>query len=117
MTDVQLIVNGRVVHTLKVPPAQGQGSWIEIQREIELNASSWIAARAFSLSANGTPDAESHTNPVYVYINERAPYDRDSLDRLVAAIDWCKLCPVPRRGGRRGKMHHENRWSLLRAVG
>ncbi len=33
------------------------------------------------------PDAEAHTNPVYVYLDGKAPYDRDSLDRLVARID------------------------------
>ena len=49
--------------------------------------SAWIAARAYSLSPLGTPDAESHTNPVYVCVDGRAPYDQSSLDRLVAAID------------------------------
>jgi hypothetical protein len=29
----------------------------------------------------------SHTNPVYVYVDGRAPYEPSSLDRLVAAID------------------------------
>ena len=33
------------------------------------------------------PDGEAHTNPIYVDIDGKAPYDRDSLDRLVARID------------------------------
>ena len=37
-----------------------------------LNESSWIAARAFSKSPSGSPDAEAHTNPVYVHLNGRA---------------------------------------------
>ena len=87
VTHIQLIVNGRNVRELRVPSIVGQGQWFELEETIELDVSAWIAARAFSTSALGTPDAESHTNPVYVYLNDRAPYDRDSLDALVAAID------------------------------
>lgn len=87
VTNVQLIANGRIVSEIEVPLSLGQGQWFELEETIELGASAWIAARAFSTSSLGTPDAESHTNPVYVYLNDRAPYDRDSLDALVAAID------------------------------
>jgi putative membrane-bound dehydrogenase-like protein len=87
VTNVQLIANGRIVHELTVPPSAGRGNWIEFEQEIELDQSAWIAARAFSLSPLETPDAESHTNPVYIYLNGKAPYDRESLDALVAAID------------------------------
>lgn len=91
VTNIQLIANGRVLDELRLPKSagqgQGQGQWIDIEREVELTESAWIAARAYSLSRLGTPDAESHTNPVYVYLNGRAPYDRQSLDALVSAID------------------------------
>lgn len=86
-TNVQLVANGRIVDQLAVPASQGQGSWIELEREIELVESAWIAARAFSLSPLGTPDADAHTNPVYVYLNRKAPYDRESLDGWLAALD------------------------------
>ena len=36
---------------------------------------------------SGAPDAEAHTNPVYVDIGDKAPYNRDSLDRLIAHLD------------------------------
>lgn len=87
VTSVQLIAHGRVVDEVTLPPAAGLGNWIELEREIELDQSSWIAARAFSRSRLGTPDAEAHTNPVYVYLNGKAPYDRESLDALIDAID------------------------------
>lgn len=87
ITNVQLIVNGRVINEMKVPPEQGRGNWLEFQHQVELSESSWIAARAFSLSRLGTPDAEAHTNPVYVYLDGRAPYDQPSLDVLVERID------------------------------
>ena len=72
---------------MKVAPREGEGCWLDFKEQIELTESAWIAARAFSLSPLGTPDAEAHTNPVYVYVNGRAPYDRESLDRLLEQID------------------------------
>ncbi|MGE0378339.1 MAG: PVC-type heme-binding CxxCH protein [Planctomycetaceae bacterium] len=87
VTHVQLIANGRIVKELQLPRSQGQGNWIELEQSIELDRSAWIAARAFSLSSTGAPDAESHTNPVYVIVDGKAPYERESLDVLVHAID------------------------------
>jgi putative membrane-bound dehydrogenase-like protein len=84
---VQLIINGKVTHELAVPENQRRSRWIELNRWIELDRPSWIAARAFSKTLSGAPDAEAHTNPVYVYLDDKAPYDRDSLDRLVGRID------------------------------
>ncbi len=87
VTNVQLIGNGRILHELKVPKSQGRRNWLDVEIPLELNNSTWIAARAFSLSKHGTPDAEAHTNPVYVYLKDKAPYNRESLDVLVKAID------------------------------
>ena len=87
VTNVQLIANGRIVRELTVSHKAGQGRWLELEQTIECDASTWIAARAFSQSVTGTPDAESHTNPVYVVIDDKAPYSQNSLDVLVGAID------------------------------
>ncbi|MEZ6132662.1 MAG: CehA/McbA family metallohydrolase [Planctomycetaceae bacterium] len=87
VTNVQLIANGRVLREIEVPMSQGQGSWIEFEVPVTIEESTWLAARAFSLSALRTPDAEAHTNPVYVYVNRKAPYEQASLDVLVTAID------------------------------
>lgn len=87
VTNLQLIANGRVVHEMVVPRTAGRGCWLEMEQTIELTESTWVSARAYSLSRTGTPDAESHTNPVYVIVNNRAPYQQDSIDALVAAID------------------------------
>ena len=87
ITHVQLIANGRILREIRVPGSAGTGNWIQLEQSIELEESAWIAARAFSLSPTGTPDAESHTNPVYVIVDDCAPYSQDSLDVLVKAID------------------------------
>jgi putative membrane-bound dehydrogenase-like protein len=84
---VQIIVNGRVVREVAVPPDKARGTWLEIEQYCDLVGSSWIAARAFSHAVSGAADAEAHANPVYVYVDDKAPYNRDSLDRLVVRID------------------------------
>lgn len=85
VTNVQLIVNGAVAHELVVPPTTGD--WIELELPIEVGESSWIAARAFSLSPGGAADAESHTNPVYVCLDGKAPYSQAALDAILGQID------------------------------
>ena len=84
---VQVIVGGKVVFTQDVAAEDQTGRWSQLDRTIELDRSSWIAARAFGLTSNGAPDAEAHTNPVYVDIGDKAPYSRDSLDRVIGQLD------------------------------
>ena len=69
------------------PPDKAQREWYTLVADLDLKASSWIAARAFGKAKTGAPDAESHTNPVYLDVDGKASYDRASLDRLVGKID------------------------------
>lgn len=86
VTAVELIVNGQVVERLS-SPAGAAGDWLELECELKLDESSWIAARASSTSPSGQPDAEAHTNPVYVCLDGKAPYRAADLDWLVARLD------------------------------
>ncbi len=86
VTNVELIVNGRPLQQLVVPKAVGQGSWLELEEVLELSESSWIAGRAYSITATGKPDAEGHTNPVYVYVDGKTPYHQADLDWLVERV-------------------------------
>ncbi len=85
--NIQLIVNGNVVQEKILLPGEAQGKWIELEQPLDLTHSSWITARAFGRAPSGAPDAEAHTNPVYVYLDGKAPYNRKSLDQLIARID------------------------------
>jgi putative membrane-bound dehydrogenase-like protein len=85
--NVQLVVNGTVVLEQAIPPDEGRGRWLEIERTVEVSRSSWIAARAFGKAPSGAPDAEAHTNPVYIDSDGKASYNQDSLDCLVGRID------------------------------
>lgn len=87
VTHVQIVINGKVAEEFEIPAARQTGHTIELDQRVELNESSWIAARAFSKSPQGAADAEAHTNPVYVYFGDKAPYNRDSLDAIVGEID------------------------------
>lgn len=87
VTTLDLIVNGEVVKSTAIPRDKQKGDWFTIEMPIELRASSWIAARAWSTTPGGQPDAESHTNPVYVEIGGRKPYRQASLDAWVQRID------------------------------
>jgi putative membrane-bound dehydrogenase-like protein len=87
VTNLQLIVNGRVAREEIVRAERGRHRWIEFSQPVEIDRSAWIAARAFSLSRLGTPDAEAHTNPVSVILDGKAPFERDALDELVVRLD------------------------------
>ncbi|MBM4076463.1 MAG: dehydrogenase, partial [Planctomycetes bacterium] len=105
--QIDMIVNGKVASTIpvKLPmnkdagntepsiklPAntkvQLENGWTIAEVTLKLEESSWIAARAWSTTPGGQPDAESHTNPVYTYLNGRKPYQRSSLDAWIQRID------------------------------
>jgi len=87
VTELQLIVNGHVAKQQTIPAAAARGYTYQWDVSVELADSSWIAARAFSRSPLGKPDADAHTNPVYVLFDRRPPYVRQSLDVLVERID------------------------------
>jgi putative membrane-bound dehydrogenase-like protein len=88
VTHVQLVVGGRVVREQKVTPTPpGQPQKIELTETIVVDESSWIAARAFSKAPTGSPDAEAHTNPVYVYLNGKPPCRAADVDWLLARVD------------------------------
>jgi putative membrane-bound dehydrogenase-like protein len=84
---LDLIINGQLADRVDIPAKSGQGEWHEVQHRVEIPESSWIAARAWSTTPGGQPDAEAHTNPVYVILNNRRPYQQASLDSWVKKID------------------------------
>ena len=39
------------------------------------------------MASTVAPDAEAHTNPVYIYVDGKSPYDHQALADLVERID------------------------------
>jgi putative membrane-bound dehydrogenase-like protein len=87
VTDVQLVVNGRVVHAMQAKPLLDEPQELVLEKTIEVGEPAWIAARAFSKSPTASADAEAHTNPVYVYLNGRRPYSAADADWLIERLD------------------------------
>jgi hypothetical protein len=65
---------------LIVSADDAQGRRVELAHSIALPESGWIAARPWSTTPRGQPDAEAHTNPVCCYIDGRAPFVRGSIE-------------------------------------
>jgi hypothetical protein len=84
---VELIVNGEAVERRAVGEGKGVEDWFEFERRIELPGPAWIAARASGTSAEGAPDAEAHTNPVWVTVDGNGPRDEASVRWLSARLD------------------------------
>jgi putative membrane-bound dehydrogenase-like protein len=87
VSDVQLVVNGKVVRALEARTVPDEPQELVLDESLEITEPSWIAARAFSKSPTGSPDAEAHTNPVYVYLNGRRPYHEADADWLLARLE------------------------------
>ncbi len=76
---LELIVNGRVVERLF--SGHPKHSW-NFESELIINESCWIAARTYAEA--GT---EAHTNPVYIYLNNKLPHNRNSLRQIIARLE------------------------------
>ncbi len=75
--NVELLVNGFVVDRKEIT-ADGKFTNVEFSPEIE--ASSWIGLRIFG---------SSHTNPVYVELNNQPVLVKESIDWCIRSVDQC----------------------------
>jgi hypothetical protein len=76
---VELIMNGKLVG---VAEGDGQQREVTIGLKTKIMESSWIAARAKTVSYPGEPEIWAHTNPVYLLKDGKPVYikrDRDAL--------------------------------------
>lgn len=74
---VELLVNGQVVLRRQLSSDDPMQDWVTIEHDWMLLEPAWIAARAYSKTGE-LPNAEAHTNPVYVTIAGKGPrFGRD----------------------------------------
>jgi hypothetical protein len=74
---VELIVNGKPVDTAEMV---ADGSWQDIRFNYAINRSSWVALRIYP---------SSHTNPVFVIVNNKPIRILESLKWCRASVDQC----------------------------
>jgi hypothetical protein len=74
---VELIVNGRAVDTVEIT---ADGQWKDIRFNYTINGSSWIALRLYP---------SSHTNPVFVLLDNQPIHELKSAEWCRQAVDQC----------------------------
>ena len=79
MRYLEIIWNGRVVS--RYFDAKGRSVWDHAER-IRVAKSGWVAVRI-----QGDPGTEAHSNPVYVDVGGRLPFDDDSCGQILARLE------------------------------
>jgi hypothetical protein len=87
LTDLELIVNGRIV----AATTSTATTELNLHESINIEAGSWIAARSRSgsqIESAFTTSMAAHTSPVYVEVEDRplvpVPADADAVEQLMA---------------------------------
>jgi hypothetical protein len=75
---VDIIQDGRVVERRFAP--EGRSKW-DFASAVSVSKSGWIAARAY-----GDAGTDAHTNPVYLFIDGKRPFDADACDQILARL-------------------------------
>lgn len=84
--ELDLIVNGEIFTRREIPDDRRKNAWFDLETRITVREPLWIAARAFGKTQDGEPDAEAHTNPVWVTIGGERRREQGALDRLLARV-------------------------------
>ncbi|MCZ6673014.1 MAG: CehA/McbA family metallohydrolase, partial [Verrucomicrobia bacterium] len=85
---LELILNGKTFERWTLPSgSENLGVWHQRQVDLGIEKPSWIAARAYGVSATGRSDAEAHTNPVYMYHQGRKPFQATDVDWLAEKLE------------------------------
>jgi len=85
MDRIEIIQNGKVVHTVQ---ASGEKT-LEVDLEVSVESSGWIAVRVLGPTQHGAMDSYlfAHTNPVYVIADEEPIQSRSDAAFFVRWID------------------------------
>ena len=76
---VDVVWNGRVVSRRFDPT--GRSRW-EISERLEVERSGWLAVRAYEDTG-----ADAHTNPVYVSLKGKLPFEDDACGQILARLE------------------------------
>ncbi len=81
--NVELLVNGFVVDRKEI---DADGTFTAVEFNPEITESGWVALRVF---------ASSHSNPVYLELNDQPVLVRKSVEWCMKALDQCWLTKEP----------------------
>ncbi|MDP6442166.1 MAG: CehA/McbA family metallohydrolase [Pirellulaceae bacterium] len=110
---VEVIVNGKVIHSEKLDSPQQQ---VVVERAIAVDRSGWIAVRAQGPSHPDQPSGSvfGHTSPVYLHVADRPVDAREDAAYFVRWID--RLRTDVRRRNRIPSRHQEHVESQIAAA-
>lgn len=74
---VELLVNGVPVDTVEIV---ADGKWTDVQFNYVIKQSSWVALRIYP---------SSHSNPIFIMINDKPIRIRESIEWCKKAVDQC----------------------------
>ncbi len=74
---VELIVNGIAVSRTEI---DADGNWNDLEFDYTINESSWIAIRVLP---------SSHTNPIFVYMDDQPIVKKESVEWCLDALEQC----------------------------
>jgi hypothetical protein len=109
ITDIEIVVNGRVVAATGVPAATAE---LALRETIEVSDGSWIAARSRSghhIESAFATSMAAHTSPVYVDVDNRpmVPADEDAAvveQVILGARTWVAELAAVAGPGERARM-------------
>jgi hypothetical protein len=85
--EIHVIAMGKVVARRRLKSMERRGP-VEWTVKVPVEHSTWIAVRAFARNRKtGREDVEAHTNPVYIRIDGRPPFDANSVRWLIRKLD------------------------------
>jgi len=90
VSDIEILANGVAVRHFRIDRTTRAGELpqqLSYRFELPFSGSTWFAARAYGGQVEGLPDAEAHTNPVYVLRGEAPIANADSVNWLLAKLD------------------------------
>lgn len=86
VSELQLIVGGEIQERHNLADL-ATGAIRELDFEVPVEKSTWIAARAVGVGAGGRENSEAHTNPIYITVDKQPILNRASVEWLIRKLD------------------------------
>lgn len=90
VSEIEFIMNGQTVRHFRIDRQTRGGALpqqLSYHFRLPLSGSAWFAARAHGEQRAGLPDAEAHTNPVYILRGDQPIANIDSVAWLLTKLD------------------------------
>lgn len=90
VSDIEIVANGTAAKHFRIDRTTRAGDLpqkLTYHFQLPVSGSTWFAARAYGEQVEGLPDAEAHTNPIYLLRGEEPIANADSVKWLLAKLD------------------------------